>query len=78
MLLYLAPRLFLCLFYSERWSYTYTEYLLVSAYIQELVNLLLTGKAVSNVFDGVINLDTGAGQTVGVFCCVFQFHLQQL
>ncbi|XP_028934213.1 probable ubiquitin carboxyl-terminal hydrolase MINDY-4 isoform X2 [Ornithorhynchus anatinus] len=30
---------------------------------QELVNLLLTGQAVSNVFDGVMELDSGGGST---------------
>lgn len=32
--------------------------------VQELINLLLTGRAVSNVFDGDIQLDTGATQKV--------------
>ena len=32
--------------------------------VQEMVNLLLTGHAVSNVFDGNVSLDSGATSKV--------------
>jgi hypothetical protein len=32
------------------------------------VNLILTGRAASNVFDGVMNLDSGAAQEVILAC----------
>ena len=35
--------------------------------MQELVNLLLTGKSVSNVFDKTIALDSGGSSKVGIF-----------
>ena len=37
---------------------------------QELVNLLLTGHAVSNVFDGNVNLDSGTTQQVNTLSTI--------
>ena len=43
-------------------SYVNEVQVIVIVSIQELVSLLLTGEAVSNVFNGVMSLDTGTGE----------------
>ena len=39
----------------------YITHALILVYLKELVNLMLTGKAVSNVFDDSVNLNWGSG-----------------
>ena len=41
--------------------------------LQELVNLLVTGRAVSNVFNGTVQLDSGGDTKVPPAWCVASY-----
>ena len=61
-LLLLLLLLFFVLFfhYLQHKSHSYYMY----CPLQELVNLLITGKAVSNTFDNIMEVDTGGSKKV--------------
>ena len=47
---------------------------LLSLFLQEMVNLVITGKAVSNTFDNTIEIDTGGAKKVfKIIITLFEF-----